>query len=177
MSRDVKTYEGLLTAPGDARFAIVASRFNHFIVDRLVDGAIDCLVRHGVGDSKITITRTPGAWELPLAVQRLAASKKFDAVIALSAVIRGSTPHFDYVAGEAAKGAAHAMLATGVPIAFGVLTTDTLAQAEARARAGPDNKGREAAAAAIEMAALFRRLGRPPARASGGRRFGFAGGD
>ncbi len=158
MSRDVKTYEGLLTAPGDARFAIVASRFNHFIVDRLVDGAIDCLVRHGVGDSKITITRTPGAWELPLAVQRLAASKKFDAVIALSAVIRGSTPHFDYVAGEAAKGAAHAMLATGVPIAFGVLTTDTIEQAIERAGTKAGNKGWDAALSALEMVSLSKAL-------------------
>lgn len=158
MSRDVKTYEGLFTDVGDARFAIVASRFNHFIVDRLVEGAIDCLARHGVETSKVTIAKTPGAWELPLVVHRLTASKKFDAVIALSAVIRGSTPHFDYVAGESAKGAAHAMLATGVPVAFGVLTTDTIEQAIERAGTKAGNKGWDAALSALEMASLSKAL-------------------
>ncbi len=158
MSRDVKTYEGLLTAAGDARFAIAASRFNHFIVDRLVEGAVDGLVRHGVPESAITIAKVPGAWELPLLVQRLATSKKFDAVIALSAVIRGSTPHFDYVAGEAAKGSAHAMLASGVPVAFGVLTTDTIEQAIERAGTKAGNKGWDAALTALEMVSLSKAL-------------------
>ncbi|MBC7171920.1 MAG: 6,7-dimethyl-8-ribityllumazine synthase [Polyangiaceae bacterium] len=158
MSRDLKSYEGNLIAPGEARFAIASSRFNHFIVDRLVDGAIDCLARHGVAESNIVLAKTPGAWELPLLVQRLTASKKFDAVIALSAVIRGSTPHFDFVAGEAAKGTAHAMLATGVPVAFGVLTTDTIEQAIERAGTKAGNKGWDAALSALEMVSLSKTL-------------------
>jgi 6,7-dimethyl-8-ribityllumazine synthase len=158
MTRDVKVYEGTLVAPDGARFAIVASRFNHFIVDRLVDGAIDALVRHGVPAERIAVARTPGAWELPVAVQRFTASKKFDAVIALSAVIRGATPHFDYVAGEAAKGTAQAMLQTGVPVAFGVLTTDTIEQAIERAGTKAGNKGWDAALSALEMVSLGRAL-------------------
>ncbi len=158
MTRDVKVYEGTLVAPDGARFAIVASRFNHFIVDRLVDGAIDALVRHGVASERIAVARTPGAWELPVAVQRFAASKKFDAVIALSAVIRGATPHFDFVAGEAAKGTAQAMMQTGVPVAFGVLTTDTIEQAIERAGTKAGNKGWDAALSALEMVSLGRAL-------------------
>jgi 6,7-dimethyl-8-ribityllumazine synthase len=154
MTRDVKVYEGTLNAPGEARFAIVASRFNHFIVDHLVDGAIDALVRHGVARERIVLARTPGAWELPLTVSRFAASKKFEAVIALSAVIRGSTPHFDFVAGEAAKGTAQAMMQTGVPVAFGVLTTDTIEQAIERAGTKAGNKGWDAALSALEMVSL-----------------------
>jgi 6,7-dimethyl-8-ribityllumazine synthase len=154
MTRDVKVYEGTLNAPGEARFAIVASRFNHFIVDHLVDGAIDALVRHGVPRERIVLARTPGAWELPLTVSRFAASKKFEAVIALSAVIRGSTPHFDFVAGEAAKGTAQAMMQTGVPVAFGVLTTDTIEQAIERAGTKAGNKGWDAALSALEMVSL-----------------------
>jgi 6,7-dimethyl-8-ribityllumazine synthase len=158
MTRDVKVYEGTLSAPGEARFAIVASRFNHFIVDRLVDGAIDALVRHGVAAERVVLARTPGAWELPVAVHRFAVSGKYDAVIALSAVIRGSTPHFDFVAGEAAKGTAQAMMQTGVPVAFGVLTTDTIEQAIERAGTKAGNKGWDAALSALEMVSLGRAL-------------------
>ena len=134
-----RSVEGSLVVPKGTKFGIVASRFNHFIVDHLVGGAVDALVRHGASASDVTIVRVPGAWEIPLGVQRLArggggkGGAKVDAVIALAAVIRGSTPHFDYVAGEVAKGTASVSLATGVPVAFGVLTTDTIEQAVERA--------------------------------------------
>lgn len=160
----VSTIEGSLVVPKGARFGIVASRFNHFIVDHLVGGAIDALVRHGADEANITVVRVPGAWEIPLAVQRLAAkpAKKgasgLDGIIALAAVIRGSTPHFDYVAGEVAKGTASVSLATGVPIAFGVLTTDTIEQAIERAGTKAGNKGWDAGVTAIEMVALGRAL-------------------
>lgn len=150
--------EGTLEAPQGARFGIVVSRFNHFVTDRLLEGALDGLRRHGVPESAIVVVRTPGAFELPLAVRRLAASKKLDAVIALGAVIRGSTPHFDYVAGEAAKGCAGAMAESGVPVIFGVLTTDTIEQAVERAGTKAGNKGWDAALAAIEMVQLGRAL-------------------
>lgn len=150
--------EGNLVVPKGARFAIVASRFNHFVVDRLVDGAVDALVRHGAQPQAITVVRVPGAWELPLVVRRLAASKKVDAVIALGAVIRGATPHFDYVAGEATKGLAAVASVSDVPIAFGVLTTDTIEQAVERAGTKAGNKGWDAAVGAIEMVALARAL-------------------
>ena len=150
--------EGHLAVPKGAKFAIVASRFNHFVVDRLVEGAVDALVRHGAPPQAITVVRVPGAWELPIAVRRIAASKKVDAVIALGAVIRGATPHFDYVAGEATKGLAAAAAGSDVPIAFGVLTTDTIDQAIERAGTKAGNKGWDAACAAIEMVALARAL-------------------
>jgi 6,7-dimethyl-8-ribityllumazine synthase len=150
--------EGTLVAPAGAKFAIVASRFNHFIVDHLVGGAIDALVRHGVARTHITVVRVPGAWEVPLIANRVAGSKKVDAVVALGAVIRGATPHFDYVAGEAAKGCAQASMASGVPIAFGVLTTDTIEQAVERAGTKAGNKGWDAAMSAIEMVSLSRAL-------------------
>jgi 6,7-dimethyl-8-ribityllumazine synthase len=150
----VKVYEGTFRAPEGARFAIVASRFNHFIVDRLVEGALDCLRRHGVNDSNMVVARTPGSWELPLVAGRLAKSGQFSAVVALSAVIRGATPHFDYVAGEAAKGLGQVMATTGVPVLFGVLTTDSLEQAIERAGTKAGNKGWDAALAAIEMVSL-----------------------
>jgi 6,7-dimethyl-8-ribityllumazine synthase len=159
-----RSVEGTLVVPKGARFGIVASRFNHFIVDHLVGGALDALVRHGADEANITIVRVPGAWEIPLVVQRLARggsgpkAKKLDAVIALSAVIRGSTPHFDYVAGEVAKGTASASLATGVPVAFGVLTTDSIEQAIERAGTKAGNKGWDAAVSAIEMVSLDRAL-------------------
>jgi 6,7-dimethyl-8-ribityllumazine synthase len=153
------TLEGNLVAPSGARFAIVASRFNHFIVEHLVGGAFDALVRHGVEGSNVTIVHAPGAWELPVVAQRVAASKRFHAVIALGAVIRGSTPHFDYVAGEAAKGLAAASMSTGVPLAFGVLTTENIEQAIERAGTKAGNKGWDAALTAIEMVSLFRALG------------------
>jgi 6,7-dimethyl-8-ribityllumazine synthase len=154
-----RTIEGNLVAPANAKFTIVYSRFNHFIVDHLVSGAVDALVRHGVGQNQITIIPVPGAWEVPLIANRIAAAKKSDAVIALGAVIRGSTPHFDYVAGEAAKGTAQASMASGVPIAFGILTTDTIEQAVERAGTKAGNKGWDAALSAIEMVSLLRALG------------------
>ena len=150
--------EGKLILPQGAKFALVASRFNHFIVDRLVDGATDALVRHGAADADITLVHVPGAWELPLIAKRLATSKRFDAIVALGAVIRGSTAHFDFVAGEAAKGLASVMQATSVPIIFGVLTTDTIEQAIERAGTKAGNKGAEAALSAIEMVSLGRAL-------------------
>jgi 6,7-dimethyl-8-ribityllumazine synthase len=154
----VRTIEGNLIVPKGARFAVVASRFNHFIVDRLVEGAVDALVRHGADAKDVTLVRVPGAFELPLVVRRLAASKKVDAVIALGAVIRGATPHFDYVAGEAAKGIGAAAAASDVPIAFGVLTTETIEQAVERAGTKQGNKGWDAAVSAIEMVSLVRAL-------------------
>ena len=154
-----RTIEGTLVAPAGAKFAIVASRFNHFIVDHLVGGAVDALVRHGVARENVTVVRVPGAWEISLVANRIAASKKADAVVALGAVIRGATPHFDYVAGEAAKGCAQASMATGVPIAFGVLTTDTIEQAVERAGTKAGNKGWDAALSALEMVSLSRALG------------------
>ena len=150
--------EGNLIVPKGARFAVVASRFNHFVVDRLVEGAIDALVRHGADAKNVTVVRVPGAFELPLVVRRLAASKKVDAVIALGAVIRGATPHFDYVAGEAAKGIGAAAAASDVPIAFGVLTTETIEQAVERAGTKQGNKGWDAAVSAIEMVSLLKAL-------------------
>jgi 6,7-dimethyl-8-ribityllumazine synthase len=153
----IKTIEGALVAK-DLRIGIVASRFNEFIVDSLVKGAVDALVRHGVRDRDITLARVPGAWEMPLAVKRMAASRRYDAIVALGAVIRGSTPHFEYVAGECTKGVAQASCAHDVPVAFGVLTTDTIEQAIERAGTKAGNKGAEAAVSAIEMANLLQRL-------------------
>lgn len=155
---EVNLLEGNLIVPKGARFAIVASRFNHFIVDRLVEGAVDALLRHGADAKDVTVVRVPGAFELPLAVRRLAASKKVDAVIALGAVIRGATPHFDYVAGEAAKGIGAVAAASDVPVAFGVLTTESIEQAVERAGTKQGNKGWDAAVSAIEMVSLLRAL-------------------
>ncbi len=149
--------EGQLVVPQGARFALVASRFNHFIVDRLVEGAEDAIRRHGGASADVTLVRVPGAWEIPFAVQRLAQAKGAGqslAIVALGAVIRGSTPHFDYVAGEVTKGIASVSLATGVPVAFGILTTDTIEQAIERAGTKAGNKGWEAAVSAIEMLSL-----------------------
>jgi 6,7-dimethyl-8-ribityllumazine synthase len=157
-----RVIEGKVVVPPGARFALVASRFNHFIVDHLVDGATDALIRHGADAANVTLVRVPGAWEIPLTVQRIArgAAKgsRFDAVIALAAVIRGSTPHFDYVSSEVSKGVAQASLQTGVPIAFGVLTTDSIEQAIERAGTKAGNKGWDAALTAIEMVSLSRAL-------------------
>jgi 6,7-dimethyl-8-ribityllumazine synthase len=151
-----KILEGNVVVPQGARFAIVASRFNHFIVERLVDGAVDAIVRHGGSESSVVVVRVPGAWEIPWAVQRLARGSKDGqlAIVALGAVIRGSTPHFDYVAAEVSKGVASVSLETGVPVAFGVLTTDSIEQAIERAGTKAGNKGWEAAASAIELLAL-----------------------
>lgn len=154
----VRLIEGTLVVPEAARFAVVASRFNRFIVDRLVEGALDALARHGSATEKVVVVRVPGAWELPLVTKRLAGSGKFDAVIALGAVVRGSTPHFDYVAGEASKGLASAAHESKTPVVFGVLTTDTIEQAVERAGAKQGNKGWDAAVTAIEMVALGRAL-------------------
>jgi 6,7-dimethyl-8-ribityllumazine synthase len=153
-----RTVEGSLVVPTGARFAIVASRFNHFIVDRLVEGATDALLRHGANPKQLTVIRVPGAWEIPLVVDRVASSKKIDGVSALAAVIRGATPHFDYVAGEVTKGIATSSLRTGVPVAMGVLTTDSIEQAVERAGTKAGNKGWDAAVSAIEMVSLLRAL-------------------
>ncbi|TSA38443.1 MAG: 6,7-dimethyl-8-ribityllumazine synthase [Methylococcaceae bacterium] len=153
----VKVYEGNLSAEG-GKFALVASRFNSFIVDQLEAGAIDALVRHGAKKEDIHLVKAPGAFELPIVVQKLAASKKYDAIIALGAVIRGGTPHFEYVAGECVKGIAQVSLQYSVPVSFGVLTVDTLEQAIERAGTKAGNKGAEAALSAIEMVSLFNSL-------------------
>ncbi len=153
---------GTLSATG-LRFAIVASRFNGLIVEPLVAGAIDAIVRTGGSADAITVVRCPGAWELPQVVRRIAAAGGYDAIIALGAVIRGATPHFDYVAGEAAKGLAAAAAIGDAPVVFGVLTTDTIEQALERAGTKAGNKGFDAAMGAIEMARLYRELPSPKA--------------
>jgi len=155
----VKVYEGRLVSQG-LKYGIVAGRFNEFIVSKLVSGALDALRRHGADDSDIEIAWVPGAFEIPLIAQKMAESGKYDAIITLGAVIRGSTPHFDYVANEVSKGVAAIALKTGVPVIFGVLTTDTIEQAVERAGTKAGNKGWEAALAAIEMANLTRALRR-----------------
>ncbi len=180
LSDSPRIIEGNLVIPKGARFAIVASRFNAFIVERLIEGALDAIVRHGGEASNVTVVRVPGAWEIPLAVQRIARGprgrslddsgpvtvkgadaaarakrvRRPDGIIALAAVIRGSTPHFEYVAGEVSKGVSHVSLASGLPIAFGVLTTDTIEQAVERAGTKAGNKGWDAAVCAIEMVSL-----------------------
>ena len=152
-----KTFEGQLSAAG-LRFAIIVSRFNSFITERLLAGAMDALVRTGADPEAIDTVKVPGSWEVPLIASELARQHRYDAIICLSAVIRGETPHFDYVAGEAAKGVAHASMETGVPVAFGILTTNTLEQAIDRAGAKGGNKGFDAAMTAVEMANLVRVL-------------------
>src|SRR6188474_2355369 len=142
----------------DRRFAVVASRFNHHIVERLVDGALDALVRHGVVSDNVDVVWVPGAWELPFAARRLLATERYHALVVVGAVVRGDTPHFDYVAGEASRGLAAASAEYDIPIGFGLLTTDTMEQAEARAGGAHGNKGWDAAVAALEMADLFERL-------------------
>ncbi len=150
--------EGLLVVPTGAKIAIVAARFNHFVVDRLVEGAVDAFVRHGGDPANITVIRVPGAWEIPIVASRVAGKKNVSAVVAVGAVIRGSTPHFDHVAGEVSKGVASAALSTGVPISFGVLTTDSIEQAVERAGTKAGNKGWDAMVAAIEMISLGQAL-------------------
>jgi len=151
-------FEGQLLAE-DLRFAIIVSRFNDFICARLLEGAMDTLNRHGASGDNITLVRVPGAFEIPPAAKKLALSGRYDAVICLGAVIRGATPHFDYVAAEVSKGIANVALDSNMPVTFGVLTTDTLEQAIERAGSKSGNKGAEAAIAAIEMANLFKQLG------------------
>jgi 6,7-dimethyl-8-ribityllumazine synthase len=155
--KNLKTFEGKLIAR-EYRFAIVVSRFNEFISGHLLSGAIDCLTRHEAKNDAIDLIWVPGAFEIPLAAMKAASSERYDAVICLGAVIRGSTPHFDYVASEVSKGVASVGLQTGVPIIFGVITSDTLEQAIERAGSKAGNKGWEAAAAAIEMADLNSKL-------------------
>jgi len=154
---NIKTIEGGLTVQG-AQFCIIVSRFNSFVVESLLSGAIDALKRHGVEENDIQIVRVPGAFEMPLAAQRIAAKKQFDAIIALGAVIRGGTPHFEYVAGECTKGLANVSAKYDVPVAFGVLTVDTIEQAIERSGTKAGNKGVEAAMSAIEMVNLLRAI-------------------
>lgn len=152
-----KVFEGNLDGKG-LKFALIVSRFNSFITERLLNGALDALSRAGVAQGDIEIAKVPGSWEMPVVAAQIARQKRHDGVICLGAVIRGETPHFDYVAGEAAKGLAHVSLETGIPIAFGVLTTNTLEQAIDRAGAKGGNKGFESAMTAIEMANLLKSL-------------------
>lgn len=152
----MKTLEGQLTTTAEDRFCIIVSRFNDFIGSKLLSGAIDELKRHGVADSNIDIVKVPGAFEIPVIAQKCASTKKYDAVITLGAVIKGSTPHFDYVSAEVSKGVAQVSLQTGVPVIFGVLTTDNIEQAIERAGTKAGNKGADAAKTAIEMANLVK---------------------
>src|SRR5512134_936140 len=154
---NIRTVNGDLVAR-DLRFAIVAARFNDMIVESLVRGAVDALLRHGAAEKQIDLIRVPGAFDLPFIVRRVAASKRYDAVVALGAVIRGATPHFDHVAGQCAAGLARAAEESGVPVAFGVLTTDTIEQAIERAGTKAGNKGADAALCALELANLLRKL-------------------
>jgi 6,7-dimethyl-8-ribityllumazine synthase len=149
--------EGKLDAKG-LRFGLLVSRFNSFVSDRLVEGAIDALVRHGADHESISLVRVPGAFEIPPAARQMAASGRYDAIICLGAVIRGATPHFDYVSAEVSKGIASISIDSGIPVAFGVLTTDTIEQAIERAGSKAGNKGFDAAMAAIEMANLYQAL-------------------
>lgn len=154
----METREGILKAEG-IRFGIVASRFNHLLVDRLLEGSIDCIRRHGGSEENIEIVRVPGSWEIPLVAKKLAQRDDIDAVIALGVLIRGATPHFDYIASEVAKGLATVSLETGKPVTFGIVTADTLEQAVERSGTKMGNKGWEAALSAIEMVNLLRELG------------------
>jgi 6,7-dimethyl-8-ribityllumazine synthase len=162
--REHREIEGSVVVPPGARFALVASRFNAFIVEPLVSGALDAIARHGGDAANVTVVRVPGAWELPLAALKIAEMGDVDAIVALGCVIRGATPHFDYVAGEAAKGLAAVQIKTGVVVSFGVLTTDSIEQAIERAGTKAGNKGWDAAVSAIEMVSLGQAL----ASSSGG---------
>ena len=153
----MKIYEGQLVA-GDERFCIIIARFNDFIGAKLLDGAVDELKRHGVKSENIDVVRVPGAFEIPVVAQKTAKSGKYSAIITLGAVIKGSTPHFDYVSAEVSKGVASVSLATGIPVIFGVLTTDSIEQAIERAGTKAGNKGSDAAKTAIEMVNLMKSL-------------------
>lgn len=153
----MKTLEGKLTAK-NMKIAIVVARFNEFITSKLLSGCIDCLIRHEVADEDLTIAWVPGAFEIPMAAKKLAESGKYDAVICLGAVIRGATPHFDYVCAEASKGIAQVSMQTGVPVAFGVLTTENIQQAVERAGTKAGNKGVDCAMTAMEMVNLFKEM-------------------
>lgn len=152
-----KSFEGDLNGAGH-KVGIVVSRFNDFITGRLLGGAVDCLTRHGVKDEDIEVAHVPGAFEIPMAAQRMVGNKKYDAILCLGAVVRGGTPHFEYVAGETAKGVGAVALQASIPVLFGVLTTDNLEQAIERAGAKSGNKGWETALAAIEMVNLYKQL-------------------
>ena len=154
---EIKTVEGSLVLDG-SRFAIVVGRWNSFVVEHLLEGAIDTLKRHGAKDGEIEIIRVPGAFEIPLTAKKLAEGGNYDAIIALGAVIRGGTPHFEYVAGECTKGLANDSMEFGIPVAFGVLTVDTIEQAIERAGTKAGNKGEEATLAVIEMVNLFKQI-------------------
>lgn len=154
----IKIVEGTLVVQS-AKFCLVATRFNGFLVESLIAGAVEALKRHGAVDDDITIVRIPGAFEMPLTLEKIAAKGEYDAIIALGAVVRGGTPHFDYVAGECVKGITQASLSHSIPVAFGVLTVDTIEQAIERAGTKAGNKGSEAAISAIEMVNLLRQLG------------------
>ncbi|USA42015.1 6,7-dimethyl-8-ribityllumazine synthase [Spongiibacter taiwanensis] len=153
----MKTIEGNFTA-ASGKFAIVVGRWNSFVVESLLEGALDALRRHGVAEDNVTIVRAPGAFEIPLVCQKVAEQKQYDAIIALGAVIRGGTPHFEYVAGECTKGLAQVSMQHGVPVAFGVLTVDSIEQAIERAGTKAGNKGEEAAMSALEMVSLLKQL-------------------
>jgi 6,7-dimethyl-8-ribityllumazine synthase len=157
MDERIRMLEGDFNARG-LRFGIVASRFNDFIVDRLLDAAVSTLLKHGVAAGDIEVVRVPGAFETPLAMKKLATSRRFQALIALGCVIRGGTPHFEYVAGEATRGVGHVSLNEEIPIGFGILTVDTIEQAIERAGTKAGNKGADAALAAIQMATVLRQL-------------------
>jgi 6,7-dimethyl-8-ribityllumazine synthase len=152
-----KVYEGKLDA-GGKRFGILVGRFNDFIGKRLLEGALDCLVRHGAKEEQVSVVWVPGTFEMPAVAQRMAAGKKYDALVCLGAVLRGDTPHFDFIAGEAAKGIAKVGMEAGIPVIFGIITADTLEQAIERAGTKSGNKGWTAALSAIEMANLYRVL-------------------
>lgn len=154
----IRRIEGLLHLASEGRYAILVGRFNSFVVEHLLEGAIDTLKRHGVSEDNITVAYAPGAWELPIVAKKLAASDKFDAIIALGAVIRGSTPHFDFVAGECAKGLGVVALESILPVINGVLTTDSIEQAIERSGTKAGNKGSEAALTAIEMVNLLKAI-------------------
>lgn len=155
---DMKTIEGDFT-PGKGRYALVVGRWNSFVVEHLLQGAIDALKRHGVSEDQITVVRAPGAFEIPLVCKKVADTGNVDAIVALGAVIRGGTPHFEYVAGECVKGISQVSLDSGVPISFGVLTVDSIEQAVERSGTKAGNKGAEAALSALEMVSLLGRIG------------------
>jgi 6,7-dimethyl-8-ribityllumazine synthase len=154
----IQVIEGQLHQGNEGKYAVLVGRFNSFIVEALLDGALDTLKRHGIDDKNVTIVRAPGAWELPLVAKKLAATGKYDAIIALGAVIRGGTPHFDFVAGESAKGLGVVGLEYNLPIIFGVLTTDSIEQSIERAGTKAGNKGADAALTAIEMVNLLKAI-------------------
>ena len=152
-----KTYEGKVVAEG-LRFGVVVSRWNSFITERMLEGALDALVRHGGDEAQIEVARVPGTWEIPIAAQKMANTLRFDAVICIGCLIRGATPHFEYLAGEVTKGIASVMMQTGVPLTYGILTVENIEQAVERAGTKAGNKGAEAAIAAIEMANLLKQI-------------------